>query len=96
VSDAPQWPQQYLVPPYSRAAATASLRSTRSYQGERTVFPCTKSAVVVGGTVARYGLFRPQQKCRGDWVNKETSTHFTDGTITRGRPDEPSSTVSDV
>ena len=26
VSDAPQWPQQYLIPPYSRAAATAFSR----------------------------------------------------------------------
>src|SRR5580692_9003023 len=26
VSDAPQWPQLYLVPPYSRAAATAFSR----------------------------------------------------------------------
>ncbi len=26
VSDTPQWPQQYLIPPYSRAAATAFSR----------------------------------------------------------------------
>jgi hypothetical protein len=50
VSDAPQWPRQYLIPPYSRAAATASFACDPSFgQGERTVFPCTKSAVIVGG-----------------------------------------------
>ncbi len=54
MSDAPQWPRQYLIPPYSRAAATASFTFDPSVgQGDRTVFPCTKSAVIVGGLAAR-------------------------------------------
>jgi len=55
VSDALQWPQQYLIPPYSRAAATAYSRMAPPVgEGKRTVFPCTKSAVIVGGAVARF------------------------------------------
>jgi hypothetical protein len=53
VSDAPQWPRQYLVPPYSRAAATASFTFEPGVgQVERTVFPCTKSAVIVRDALA--------------------------------------------
>ena len=42
-----------IHPPYSRAAATAFLRKTRLNQNLRTVFPCTKSTVIVGGVAAR-------------------------------------------
>ena len=56
MSDAPQWPRQYLIPPYSRAAATACFAFDPGVdQEERTVFPCTKSAVKVRGAMARYG-----------------------------------------
>jgi len=55
MSDAPQWPRQYLIPPYSRAAATACFTFDPGVgQEERTVFPCTKSAVNVRGAVARH------------------------------------------
>jgi len=45
-----------IHPPYSRAAATAYLRKSRLSRNSRTVFPCTKSTVIVGGVAARYGL----------------------------------------
>jgi hypothetical protein len=67
-------------------------------EGGRTVFPCTKSAVIVGGAVARCGLFNCRSFGRGVWVNNgtTTNTYFADGTFTRGRPEEPSSTVRGV
>jgi hypothetical protein len=36
-----------LRPPHSRAAATACSSQSRSCRGQRTVFPSTKSAVIV-------------------------------------------------
>jgi hypothetical protein len=63
---------------------------------KRTVFPCTKSAMNVGGSVARCGWLKCRNEHGGVWVNKGTATYFADGMFTRGRPDEPSSTVSGV
>ncbi len=65
-------------------------------EGERTVFPCTKSAVEVGGVGPLWGDSSAAAKCRGVGVNKGIAIYFADGIFTRGRPDEPSSTVRDV
>ena len=71
---------------------------TRRWPGERTVFPCTKSAVIVGGALAGPAMGDSSAAAlrSGVGVNDGTATYLADGSITRGRPDEPSSTVRDV
>jgi hypothetical protein len=54
-----------IHPPYSRAAATAYLRKVRLNRNLRTVFPCTKSTVIVGGVAARCGLHDAAKQFRG-------------------------------
>src|SRR5712692_4097185 len=86
-SDWPQWPAHTLNPPYSRAAATASFLAIPNR---------LESAIRLPEHEVR-GECDLQRVAAGLGLTRKTSIRYVpDKTVTRGRPEEPSSTVSGV
>src|SRR6266851_6462369 len=86
-SDRPQWPAHTLNPPYSRAAATAyNLAVPKKLE----------PAIRLPEHEVR-GECDLQRVAAGLGLTRKTSVHCVpDKMVTRGRPEEPSSTVSGV